>query len=260
MTTQEKTEILVSSKLCHPTPKEDLFRDGLLIDLPEDSKFAGYQMYISYYFVHLPRSAVRSARYYCITKGKQDYIYELYKKEREQGKRYPRYKLTFDELFDVFAAHSAQFRVSASLPYVLACCKDYANNGTRMAGAVLGRSYYVGQVDEVWLYINNGDGDIERRRLNSRGVEIIRYLSSEDVEPTKQMLCKKTALYKRKNGIASCRVEISNWKRSQQKEHLSESTFYEIQKRLKEIDTLIDADTKVIEQELAQVEKFIKGE
>lgn len=242
--------------MCEPTSKEDRFRDGWLIDLPDDCKYAGYQMYVSSYFVYCP-----NRRFLCITKGKQDFLYELYKKEREPGKRYPRYKLTFEELADAFSIHSAQFGVSDSLPYVLAYCKDYANNGTRSAGVVLGCSYYIGQVDETWLYLDDvRSGYIERRRLKSNGVRVIKHLASEDVEATKQMVCRLVELQRRKSMIDECRIEIPRMQRLRHKTWLSDQTYSEVQKRLNEINVLIDADIKADEQEIAQIEKYLKGE
>lgn len=249
--TQEKNEIRVSSKLCERI--EDGFRDGWLIDLPKESKYAGYQMYVSGYYI----DTSYHRRYLRINKGNKNFTYELYKKEREPGKRYPRYKLTFEELLEVFSEHSAQFGIPNNLPYVLAYCKDYANDGTRSAGRVLGYYYCVGRVDKAWLYEEFGQQEVWRRRLGTRGVKILKNLTLEEVEPIRQMLHRRNELQERIDEIKDCRINIGEFEYTRWKKHLSETAFAEVQKRLNEIDAIIDIEVKSDEDELAKIEEYL---
>lgn len=94
---------------------------------------------------------------------------------REDGKRYKQFKFTPKELASMYGDG---FR------YAVAYLTKYLNNNRLSAGMVMDRVYAVGVVDGCWFL---SDEFRERRRIGSKGVEIIGYIDKTNVDTVRSL-------------------------------------------------------------------------
>lgn len=88
---------------------------------------------------------------------------------REDGKRYKQYKLTLAELNGIYGNE---------YKHAVAFVSIYLNNGRRDASDVIEKKYMVGMVDGCWFL---SDELKQRRRIDTKGVEIFCYFPASDV-------------------------------------------------------------------------------
>lgn len=89
---------------------------------------------------------------------------------REDGKRYKQYKLKPDELNRIYGSE---------YKYAIAFITIYRNNGKRNASDVIERKYSVGMVDDCWFI---SDESKERRRIDTKGVELLCYITVSELD------------------------------------------------------------------------------
>ena len=248
MSTKMRDEIRVAKKLCERV--ETRYQDGFYVKMLPTSKFAGYRLFVSSYYFDL------HSTYGEILKSKNEaYLFTLEIIDREPGKRYSRPKLTFDELQAEFAEHSAQF-YSDVLPQALALIKEYRNNGSRSAGEVVAKSFCVGGFDKTWFYVS----DVERRRINTNGVRIIKVLSLDEATQVKKKLDRLAELRRIENKYANCRVA---YKKSfyyyEMQRILKPDVLAAITAKFEEINALVKDETADSRHELEDLEKYINA-
>lgn len=89
---------------------------------------------------------------------------------REDGKRYKQYKITPNELATMY---------SCSFQHAVALVSIYRNNGKINASDVVETKYIVGAIDDCWFISSEL---AERRRLDTKGVQILGYISPTDTQ------------------------------------------------------------------------------
>lgn len=87
---------------------------------------------------------------------------------REDGKKYKQYKLKPAELAGMYGC---------DLQHVVALVSIYRNNGKMTASEVIETKYVVGAVDGCWFICSEL---AERRRLDTKGVRVLGYISPSD--------------------------------------------------------------------------------
>lgn len=129
----------------------------------------------------------------------KEFIYTALKTEnREEGKKYKRYKFTALELQALYSGYSLTEIIS-----VLAKVNIYANNGTRLAGEVVAEKLIVGKQCGCWFYSDELD---TKRRVGTKGVSILGEIEGEHEETVKSMISEKL---KRQRQIQSKMDSIS---------------------------------------------------
>lgn len=226
-----RNEIRIAKKFCQKA--ESRFQDGYYIEMPSTSKYAGYRFYVSSYYCSFTKTYIE------ITKAKNNtYLFTLEKINREPGKRYARLKLSFDELREELAEHSEQF-YSDTLPQALVSLKIYANNGSYDAGKVIGHCLCVGGFDNVWFYESDG----VRRKINSKGVRILKILEPNEVEPMNMKLKRLNELNNLENDFDKCRVDyMDRFYYETMSRTLTSKGFAAVTEKFKEINSIIDAE------------------
>ncbi len=94
---------------------------------------------------------------------------------RENGKRYKQYKFTPKELMTLYGN---------GYKYAIAYLTKYLNNNRLSAGMVMDRVYAVGIVDGCWFITEES---AERRRIGSKGVEILGYIDNSDIDTVRSL-------------------------------------------------------------------------
>ena len=158
----------ISRSLCKIIPGNEYHSELLSVQLPSESQYFGYE--VSLYCYEDENLFFEAYR----PRGK-NWSFELIKSEREKGKRYKRYRLTWDELIKEFEQHQKQFDKSEcrkGLAYVY----DYDYRG-RVEQERVGK-YVVGAVDGKWFWIN----EYERRRISAKNFRLIAILSASEIE------------------------------------------------------------------------------
>lgn len=246
-----RNEIRVAKKLFEhvKTP----YQDGYYVKMLPTSKYAGYQFLVSSYYFYV------CATYGEILKSKNEgYRFTLEKIDREPGKRYSRPKLSFEELQAEFAKHSAQF-YSDALPQALAYTKSYADDGTRNAGRVMATTFCIGGYDKTWFY----ESDSERRRLNSNGVRILKYLTPEEVKPMKEKLARFYKLKNSSQAHSDVLIKGDEFFIYKAENALSPETLKKVWEKVHEINQLVNEEREAMRAELAELERyfntFLKG-
>ena len=166
-------------------------------------------------------------------------------KNRENGKKYKRYELTAQELNSIYNYN----RDFSSMQVVVAEVVQYLNNGTREARSVLSKNIKVGYSDGTWLYV-----DSEKRRINSKGIEIISGIKSENKEKAEKLIQDYyTQSHKISNEICDKRDELRNLDSiCAYAERLSSS------ETSKEIIEICKREKKVIEKDIESFENSIE--
>ena len=95
---------------------------------------------------------------------------------REDGKRYKQYKFTPDEINTLYGN---------AMRHAVALITIYANDGTRKAKEVLNTKYTVGIVDGCWFICSEF---LERRRIDTKGVKILGFISAIDAQKVKEII------------------------------------------------------------------------
>ena len=89
---------------------------------------------------------------------------------REDGKRYKQYKLKLDELNRIYGSDHK---------YAVAFITIYRNNGKLNASDVIEKKYSVGMVDGCWFISDESE---KRRRIDTKGVELLCYFTAADLD------------------------------------------------------------------------------
>lgn len=95
---------------------------------------------------------------------------------REDGKRYKQYKFKPAELAGMYGCNLQQ---------AVALVSIYANNGSRTAKEVIETKYVVGAIDGCWFICSDL---AERRRLDTKGVKILGYISATDAQTVNDVI------------------------------------------------------------------------
>lgn len=237
-------EIRIDKKLAERIDESRFRSIYWKINMPKESRYSGYFFQCSNYFCE------ETSEYISLLPGKSEYLYELIKEDREQGKRYSRPKLSFEELQEIFAEHSKRF-YHEDLPYALAFLKLYANNGSITAGRVVSQYFAVGKYSDKWFY----ESDTRRRKIGSRGVTILKELSSSEVQEIKEKL-ERRDLLREKVSCGNYKLSLDCYHFEQLKEVLSKESFEKITEKISEINLVIEKDLKTIEAELETLDLF----
>lgn len=167
-------EILFHKKLCEHI--DTLWHECYRISMPGTSGYPDYTFDVPEFLVYGKSSFLSLHK-----PKKEDFLFVLSKtKNREEGKRYSRVRLLWDELKAQFAEHSAQFDTS-QLPHGLAYVYDYDYSSYGEERARHGR-YVVGAYNDTWFWV----ADDDKRRRSAKNFRFIRELQNEDVELTIQ--------------------------------------------------------------------------
>ena len=158
----------IDKSLCELIPGNQYCSDWLQVKMPKESQYAGYATRIYLY-------SEESVCYVAYKSRSENWTFELTKIDREQGKRYKRYRLTWDELSAEFAEHQKRFDKS-ECPKGLAYVYDYAYRG----GVEQSRTgkFVVGAIDGKWFWLDEYD----KRRISAKNFRLISALDSKDVE------------------------------------------------------------------------------
>lgn len=242
-----RNEIRISKKLCDVI--DTRYQRGIEVKMLPTSKYAGYKVFVSNSFIYNLRN------YYEIRKSSNSsWRFTLEKIEREPGKRYARPKLTYEELQAEFADHSEQFYTDI-LPQALAYTKTYADDGTRNAGRVMASGFCIGGYDKTWFY----ESDSERRRLNTNGVRILKYLSPEEVEPMKAKLARFYSLKRSSGDHSDCLIKGDEFFIYMAKKALEPETLDKVWKKVHEINELVNEERAAMQAELGELEKYFNA-
>jgi hypothetical protein len=240
-----RNEIRIAKKFC--TIVDTRYQNGYYIKMQSTSKYVGYHFYVSSYFCE------SCATYFAILKSnKSNFIFTLEIIDREPGKRYARPKLSFEELQAEFAEHSEQF-YSDRLPQALAHIACYANNGTRNAGEVVCRILAVGGYDDTWFYVS----DSERRRLNTKGVRILKVLEPSEATQIKKKLQRydelRSLVYKYKD----CHFNYYDWYVYKEMQRtLKPNVLSTIITKFDEINAIVATEAEDSRCELEELQKY----
>lgn len=238
-------EIRVAKKLC--TIVDTHYQNGYYIKMPSTSKYADYHFYVSSLYCE------KCGTYMAIRESNNaGFTFTLEKIDREPGKRYARPKLFFEELQTEFTEHSEQF-YSDKLPQALAYISCYANNGTRNAGEVVCRIFAVGGYDDTWFYVS----DSERRRLNTKGVRILKILTPNEATQIKTKLQRygelRSLVYKYKD----CHFNYYDWYFYKEMQRtLKADVLSTITTKFDEINSLVAAEAEDSRCELDELQKY----
>lgn len=243
-----RNEIRISKKLCEVVNTR--YQHGIEVTMLATSQYSGYKFFVSDSFVY------RERNFFEIVKSKNNnaWRFTLEKIEKEQGKRYARPKLSFEELEAEFAEHSAQFYTD-TLPQALAYTKTYADDGTRNAGRVMAAGFCIGGYDKTWFY----ESDYERRRLNTNGVRILKRLEPEEVEPLKEKLARYYRLKKGSGDLNDCLVKRDEFFIYKAERTLSPETLKKVMTKVEEINQIIRDERAAMQAELAALDKYFKA-
>lgn len=243
-----KDEIRINKRLC-TLIEEDRYRPSYWqVLMPDNSKYAGYHFQCSpFYFSQYPE--------YCsLTRGNDGFTFELIKTERTPGKRYSRPKLTFDELVVEFAAEEKRFS-HEDLPYGLALIKEYVNDGTRHSGKVRFTTLAVGHYSDTWFY----ESDTSRRRLNTKGVKLLKCLTSDEAIVMQAKLERMWTLRQIVLNYDECKLSYSPWRREQMKKIFSKQLYDVVTRKLEELNEQIAEEARSLRAELEELEAYFNS-
>lgn len=244
---KERANIRIAKKHCNRI--EAYYRDGIEVVMLPTSIYAGYKAYVPMHLVS------DGGLFYEIKRhSNPDWKFILEKIEREPGKRYERPRRSFDELKDDFAEHSAAF-YSDELPQALFYLLHYADNGTRRAGEVVGRSFCVGGYDNTWFY----ESDTQRRRLNTNGVRLLKRLLPEEVEPMKEKIVRYYQLRGSQEEFKRCLISKREYFYSQMEIYLPADEFATVSAKIDEINGIVQRLSAGAKAELEELDKYFKA-
>lgn len=149
---------------------ENSYIERVKVRMPEQSQYFGYFFYVATSFV------VKTGSCTLILKGNDTYLYELIKEEREQGKRYKRYKLTFEELCAEFLEMQKELNPDY-FPKAFAVFNEYEYS---KSGVELEReeTFSIGGLRDKWFYLDF----YTRKRVSAPNFKIIKEnLTEQDV-------------------------------------------------------------------------------
>lgn len=243
-----RNEIRVDKKLCSIV--DTRYQNGYYIKMLPTSKYASYHFYVSSNFCDKCRT------YVAIYKSKNaGYAFTLEKIDREPGKRYARPKLSFEELQDEFAEHSEQF-YSDMLPQALALVVRYANNGTRNAGNIVGSFWAVGGYDDTWFYVS----DTERRRLNTKGVRLLKMLAPDEATQIKKKLQHYAELRRLVDKYEDCHVDYHDrYFYIEMQRTLKYDVLAKITAKFDEINEIVAAAAEASRRELEELIEYFNA-
>lgn len=243
-----KDEIRINKRLCTFIEGDRFSPSYWQVSMPDSSKYYGYHFKCStFYFSQYPE--------YCsLTRGKDGFIFELIKTERTPGKRYSRPKLTFDELVAEFEAEEKRFSHD-DLPYALALIKEYVNNRTRHAGKVSFIMLAVGHYSDTWFY----ESETSRRRLNTKGVKLLKCLTSDEAIDMKAKLERIWTLRQILLNYNECKLSYSPWRLEQMKKNFSEHLYNDVIRKLEELNEQIDEEARSLRAELKELEAYFNS-
>ena len=165
----EKDIIKVAKKYCEY--KESPYTCVYTIKMPNKSKYKGYSVDLTPYIVY-----DHDYFYEIVKPNKNDYIFKLVKtSDREEGKRYSRPKLTWDEFVEEMQAYDKEIDIGDS-PKALVCSWSYSYNKW---GHEEGREqeYHVGCIKGKWFI---EEDTYKRHRLSADGVTLLRNNLTDD--------------------------------------------------------------------------------
>lgn len=174
--------ILLNKKQCEWI--DNGFHQSWKVKMPRSSKHYGYAFTVSPYLL----SETSNDEVLRLKKPqKEDFVFVLAKIEREEGKRYPRPKLSWQELCEDLAEHSAK-NDKNTLPQGLVYIYDYDYRH----GIELGRDghYALGGVEGCWFWENG----IKRRRTSAKNFRLLRMLEAGELEDVKAKLDRLRAI------------------------------------------------------------------
>ena len=154
-----------------------------LIDLPKKSKYEDYSVQVY--------AGLMSSKdyYYTIKKPwKDEFFFTLIKNTREEGKRYARPKLTWEELKKELDEYNVELDYS-NLPVALAKFNEYERD---KKGIISYESeILLGKTDGTWFYLESG----ERRLVSAKHFKLIKnYLNPEEIKGITQKLIRLNKL------------------------------------------------------------------
>lgn len=163
-------DIKIAKKHC--MFQENAYSSSYFIQLPKTSQYKGYTVTVPTHIV------TEHGEFYAIVRPwKEDFTFTLVKTEREEGKRYTRPKLSFDELAQEMKEYDDVFDLS-KMTRALAKFNEYAYN---RYGVEEGREtrFYVGYVKGKWFYEDN----YERHLISAKHFTLLKGdLTEKEVE------------------------------------------------------------------------------
>lgn len=156
--------IKIDKSLCKDNNNK--FYPKVIVELPEQSSFAGY-------YFELSNIVVRTNYNQICKPYKSDFVFKLIKQEREPGQRYSRPALSWEALCREFEEHQKQFDKS-SLPKALAYVNDYNyRNGIEWSRA---GNFVIGAIEGAWFWKDEDD----KRRVSAKNFKLIAFLPEEE--------------------------------------------------------------------------------
>lgn len=241
----------IAKTLC--TVKENQWQRVLEVQGLPGTQLAGYKLLVPLY---LTRDAVK---FVVINEPRnQDFRFEAIKIDREPGKRYARLKLTYEEVRTVYSEHSEQFNFDL-LPQVLVLLKDYLNNCGRRSGEVIRKRYCIGGTDGTWFY----DG-LERRRMGTHGVTVLKKLSQEEVPLMQAKLERLQELSEKVAAFKHCFIDYAHsYFFEKMQKMLSSNNFKKAHQLLDKINDIVATEAAASQAEFEELEQYFnsfKGE
>lgn len=191
----EKDIIKVAKKYCEY--KESPYTCVYTIKMPNKSKYKGYSVDVSIYIVY------DNDYFYVIKKpNKNDYIFKLVKtSDREEGKRYSRPKLTWDEFVEEMQAYDKEIDIADSPKALVSFWRyTYDRWGHEEERE---KEYCVGCIKGKWFIEEDG---YKRHRLSADGVTLLRDNLTDDEYVTYEQKIK--ALFDADRTISVCEQKI----------------------------------------------------
>lgn len=191
----EKDMIKVAKKYCEY--KESPYTCVYTIKMPNKSRFDSYSVDVSAYIVY------DEDYFYAIKKpNKSDYLFTLVKiGGREDGKRYARPKLTWEEFVEELQAYDKEIDVADSPKALVSFWRYTYDKWGREEGRE--KEYCVGRIKGKWFIEEDG---YKRHRLSADGVTLLRENLTDDEYTNYEQKLK--ALFKIDRAILVCERKI----------------------------------------------------
>ena len=164
------------------TKIENPFFQGCEVLFPASSKYAGYKTKLSDYFIS------EDTEYFRIYNKFENKVFMLEKAEREQGKRYKRYNIGWEEFCLELAEYNEQFnRDKLTSALVMFNEYEYSKKGFEKSR---NQEIKLGKYNDTWCYVYNAQGTEERHRISAKHFKILKdNLTAEEVEKYETLLC-----------------------------------------------------------------------
>ena len=160
---------------------ESPFWQGYEVLFPASSKYAGYKTKISEYFIS------ETPEYFLIKRIFENATFTLEKAEREQGKRYKRYEISWGELYTELGEYNEMFS-REGLPTALVMYNEYeySKRGVELWRYTL---ILLGKHTNIWCYTTDSRGNEERHRISAKRFRIVKdNLTSAEIKRFTELL------------------------------------------------------------------------